>query len=103
MSTKTTSAGRSFRLSAIRTRKLASDRQKEKNFMESHPQHFFLSPPVGEDGKSYPAPTAFLRQTRCTAQVHPGGCEANSLDASSLAGTAAAASFGSFAWSCDGM
>src|SRR3954449_11745106 len=32
-STKITSAGTFFRLSAIRTRKLASDRQKEKNFM----------------------------------------------------------------------
>src|SRR6185369_12804465 len=32
-STKITSAGTFFRLSAMRTRKLASDRQKEKNFM----------------------------------------------------------------------
>src|SRR5258705_7631264 len=35
-STKMTSAGRFFKLSAMRTRKLASDRQKEKNFM-GHP------------------------------------------------------------------
>src|SRR5260370_31841626 len=33
MSTNTISAGSFFRLSAMRTRKLASDRQKEKNFM----------------------------------------------------------------------
>src|SRR6058998_1745917 len=32
-STNTTSAATFFRLSAMRTRKLASDRQKEKNFM----------------------------------------------------------------------
>ena len=25
-----------------------------------------------------PAPTAFFRQARCTAQVQPGGCEAKS-------------------------
>src|SRR5882757_815694 len=31
-----TSAGRFFKLSAMRTRKLASDRQKEKNFMGRH-------------------------------------------------------------------
>ena len=39
----------------------------------------------------YPAPTAFFRQARCTAQVQPGGCEARSADARSLAGTAAGA------------
>src|SRR6185312_2391885 len=36
-STNTTSTGTFFRLSAIRTRKLASDRQKEKNFMGRTP------------------------------------------------------------------
>src|SRR3954447_17783073 len=44
-STKTTSAGTFFRLSAMRTRKLASDRQKEKNFMGT-PHFSSLSPLV---------------------------------------------------------
>src|SRR5882724_265097 len=48
-STKITSAGTFFRLSAMRTRKLASDRQKEKNFMEA-PRILFPSPLVGEGG-----------------------------------------------------
>src|SRR5260370_40187686 len=115
-----------FRLSAMRTRKLASDRQKEKNFMGCHTPHFFPSPLVGEGGRDakhrgrvrgfsprietpHPsslreatfshkgrreesgyAPTAFLRQARCTAQVHPGGWEAVSL-AGNAAGDGAAA------------
>src|SRR4051812_19402659 len=49
-STNTTSVGSFFRLSAIRTRKLACDRQKEKNFMERAPS-FFPSPLVGEGGR----------------------------------------------------
>src|SRR5436190_22282070 len=44
--------------------------------------------------KSYFAPTAVLRQARCTAQVQPGGCDASWVSASfaalSLAGTDAA-------------
>ena len=41
-------------------------------------------PPI----RTYPAPTAVLRQARCTAQAQPGGCEASwaSLAARSLAG-----------------
>src|SRR5439155_5265702 len=126
------SAGTFFRLSAMRTRKLASDRQNEKNFMGGNPACFFPSPLVGEggfakrrrvrglsprmqtphpalratfshkgrrEGSTYYAPTAFLRQARCTAQVQPGGCEATSL-----AGTISATA-GAFAaaCSCEGM
>src|SRR6516165_1179920 len=36
----------------------------------------------------YPAPTAFLRQARCTAQVQPGGCDRSSFASMSLAGAA---------------
>jgi len=80
--------------------------------MRAHP------PPPGEVGlrtpgqRFYPAPTAFLRQARCTAQVQPGGCERNSFASISLAG--AAENVGSFGiasrnerscvdWSCEGM
>src|SRR5262249_32586164 len=49
--------------------------------------------------RDYPAPTAFFRQARCTAQVQPGGCdassfEANSFDATSLAGDATGTALG---------
>lgn len=37
---------------------------------------------------AYPAPARFFCQTRCTAQVQPGGCEARSFDVSSFAGVA---------------
>jgi len=40
-------------------------------------------------GRAYPAPARFFCQTRCTAQVQPGGCEARSFDVSSFAGVAA--------------
>ena len=43
---------------------------------------------------AYPAPTAFFRQARCSAQVQPGGCEARSADARSLAGAAVGATVG---------
>src|SRR6266700_8259744 len=33
----------------------------------------------------HPAPTAVLRQARCTAQVQPGGCDASCLFASAAA------------------
>src|SRR6185312_15663565 len=35
-------------------------------------------------GKAYPAPTAFFRHARCTAQAQPGGCEAKSFDDTSF-------------------
>ncbi|MGX1317273.1 hypothetical protein AB7M17_000726 [Bradyrhizobium sp. USDA 377] len=50
-----------------------------------------------DDSGDQPAPARFFCQTRCTAQVQPGGCEARSLDASSFAGVAAKA------FCCDGM
>src|SRR5438552_5626150 len=50
-STKITSAGIFFRLSAMRTRKLASDRQNEKNFMGLS-GFFFPSPTRGEGKKA---------------------------------------------------
>src|SRR5262245_28837927 len=117
----------------MRTRKLASDRQNEKNFM-GNPALLFPSPLVGEggsivrstvetgegffprietprpalratfshkgrrEGSLYPAPTAFLHQARCTAQVQPGGCEVTSL-----AGTISAATGAGAACSWDGM
>src|SRR6516165_1408544 len=42
----------------------------------------------GRRKSGYPAPTAFLRQARCTAQVQPGGCERSSFASISLAGAA---------------
>ena len=49
--------------------------------------------------RGYPAPTAFLRQARCTAQVQPGGCEVTSLAGTAAIGAGAFAA----AWSCEGM
>src|ERR1700736_4216128 len=43
-----------------------------------------LGPLQGRVRSRY-APTAFLRQARCTAQLQPGGCEAKSLELTSLA------------------
>ncbi|MEY9591519.1 hypothetical protein ABIA06_003810 [Bradyrhizobium yuanmingense] len=48
-------------------------------------------------GGVYPAPARFFCQTKCTAQVQPGGCEARSFGISSFAGVAAKG------LSCDGM
>ena len=45
-------------------------------------------PGLRRDDNRYPAPTFFFRQARCTAQVQPGGCEAISSAATSLAGVA---------------
>jgi hypothetical protein len=50
------------------------------------------------EGSTYYAPTAFLRQARCTAQVQPGGCEATSL-----AGTISVAAGAGVAAACEGI
>src|SRR5690242_11097977 len=98
-----------FRLRAMRTRKLASDRQNEKNLMGAHSgvmpagsgihhrceicvkmdhrvkpgddemRRCSASPAPRGGGSGQPAPTAFFRQARCTAQVQPGGWEVTSL------------------------
>ena len=59
-------------------------------------------PPRNDDsgGHAYFAPTAFLRQAKCTAQAQPGGWLASSFGSLSLAG--ANASFAPPA-TCDGM
>jgi hypothetical protein len=65
----TTSAGRFFKLSAMRTRKLASDRQKEKNFMRGTPLLPF-SHKGRREGRDYPAPVAFLKgDLRAVAEI----------------------------------
>lgn len=58
--------------------------------------HFLV---LRSEGGAYPAPARFFCQTRCTAQVQPGGCEARSFDVSSFAGVAAKA----LSVCCDGM
>ena len=58
--------------------------------------HFFR---LGKRRRAYPAPARFFCQTRCTAQVQPGGCEARSFDVSSFAGVATKA----LSVCCDGM
>ncbi|MFK4504403.1 hypothetical protein ABIF86_008694 [Bradyrhizobium japonicum] len=58
--------------------------------------HFFS---LGKRRRAYPAPARFFCQTRCTAQVQPGGCEARSFDVSSFAGVATKA----LSVCCDGM
>src|SRR3954468_13735077 len=57
-STNTTSTGTFFRLSAIRTRKLANDRQKEKNFMGDSALSSLL--PQGEKGRKGSGPHRLL-------------------------------------------
>jgi len=42
----------------------------------------------GEGVAAYPALAAFFLYARCTAQLQPGGCVANSVEATSLAGAA---------------
>jgi hypothetical protein len=41
---------------------------------------------LGKARAAYPAPTAFLRQARCAAQLQPGGCDATASGMTSLAG-----------------